>query len=402
AVGAAVCPSGWMSYGSYCYELSTVLAGPFKRREPHVRTLAATCCGRRRRRNWTGRLQAVADTGALGRCNWGSVATAARRIGWIGGRSDCSDSQQSSDLIWLMDGSPLVVPWQAQTESNDFVSLTKHEPHPGLGRILKTDKKFPMQDEFSNSEREAFLKASATFWSRDPTEESHEAVSDCRRRDPSAHLLWVTSQAEMDWVMDFSDRNWSLKKTTELSAETAGFKGDAAWTGLYRDEADGGNFKWLKDNSNVDVTVKWFVLDPGNPPRNYAYIYGTTNDLYFRTYSPEAKHYHFCKAPVFVSTTAPTEGLPSQNWLQFSGFCYLLVKGSNGRNLTEACLTVRDETHLLTSLGHVSSRDGLGDGLLSKKLETQKDYRAQCRDCRNWEMPPGPDCTETRQTREFQ
>uniref|UniRef100_A0A1I8FGB6 Protein-tyrosine-phosphatase n=1 Tax=Macrostomum lignano TaxID=282301 RepID=A0A1I8FGB6_9PLAT len=260
-----------------------------------------------------------------------------------------------------------------------------------------------------------------------------EAVSDCQRRDPSAHLLWVTSQAEMDWVTDYSERNWRLREDYRAQCRDCRNLGDAAWTGLYRDEADGGNFKWLIDNSNLDVTVNWFFLEPGNPPRNYGYIYGTVNNLYFRTYSPESKHYHFCKAPVFVSTTAPTgatattaiatrepkttheivtlptispnlttlqstpetttvmlttttaprRACPSQDWLQFKGFCYLLVKGSNGRNLTEAvsdCQRRDPSAHLLWVTSQ-SEMDWVMD-TSARNWRLREDYRAQCRDCR--------------------
>uniref|UniRef100_A0A1I8JDX3 Protein-tyrosine-phosphatase n=1 Tax=Macrostomum lignano TaxID=282301 RepID=A0A1I8JDX3_9PLAT len=324
-----------------------------------------------------------------------------------------------------------------------------------------------------------------------------EAVSDCQRRDPSAHLLWVTSQAEMDWVTDYSERNWRLREDYRAQCRDCRNLGDAAWTGLYRDEADGGNFKWLIDNSNLDVTVslrfdgtssqpppgaggvpqevgagvhgtsvfvatnwrggvgfapssaasrrlfrglqrdvrrvvRWFFIDPQNPPKNYAYIYETTNDLYFRTYSPEAKHYHFCKAPVFVSTTAPTVATatttiatreptttyeivtvppttqdlttlqstpetttvmpttttafqgacPSQDWLQFNGFCYLLVKGSNGRNLTEAvsdCQRRDPSAHLLW-IDSQAEMDWVTD-YSARNWRLREDYRAQCRDC---------------------
>uniref|UniRef100_A0A1I8HJF7 Fibronectin type-III domain-containing protein n=1 Tax=Macrostomum lignano TaxID=282301 RepID=A0A1I8HJF7_9PLAT len=183
------------------------------------------------------------------------------------------------------------------------------------------------------------LKASATFWSRDPTDETSRRPC-LTVRDETRLLTCSGSRLKPRWtgMMDFSERNWRLREDyraqcrdcrnlgdaawTGLYRDEADggnfkwlidnsnldvtvFQGDAAWTGLYRDEADGGNFKWLIDNSNVDVTVNWFVLEPGNPPRNYGYIYETVSSLYFRTYSPEAKHYHFCKAPVFVSTTAP-------------------------------------------------------------------------------------------------
>ncbi|PAA82324.1 hypothetical protein BOX15_Mlig027029g1 [Macrostomum lignano] len=123
-----------------------------------------------------------------------------------------------------------------------------------------------------------------------------EAVSDCQRRDPSAHLLWVTSQAEMDWMIDYSERNWRLKEDYRAQCRDCRFQGDAAWTGLYRDEADGGKFKWLKDNTSVNVSVIWLV-GPSNPPMNFGFLMDARPQLVWRTYQPEVRHFHLCKAP---------------------------------------------------------------------------------------------------------
>ncbi|PAA68155.1 hypothetical protein BOX15_Mlig022912g1 [Macrostomum lignano] len=125
------------------------------------------------------------------------------------------------------------------------------------------------------------------------------AVSDCQRRDPSAHLLWITSQSEMNWVMDYSARNWRLREDYRAQCRDCRFQGDAAWTGLYRDEADGGKFKWLRDNSGINVSVSWLV-GPSRPPMNFGLLVDAETRLLWRTYQPEARHFHFCKAPVRV------------------------------------------------------------------------------------------------------
>ncbi|PAA84928.1 hypothetical protein BOX15_Mlig021682g1 [Macrostomum lignano] len=194
-----------------------------------------------------------------------------------------------------------------------------------------------------------------------------DALTACKAQDHRAELLWLSSQAELNWLLNNS-RNWKLRADYQQCLNCTSVAG--AWIGLFRDST--GNFTWKRDFSKnqLDLSSWWYFGHPKSSPNNFVMIHETASHFYLRTEVLSDSYWYFCKYNyryISTSSTQPstsTETNPTSitrapigpcpesgdRWIEYDGNCYTLrkpIQGHTWSSARDACRSVSESSDLV-------------------------------------------------------